>query len=61
MPLRDVARSVRLTTFEVETESMTDARVKRWTHVVGVVIVAPFYVGLYLITLIGGLFDRNRR
>lgn len=40
---------------------MTDAWMKRWTHMIGVIIVAPFYVGLYLVTLIGGLFDRKRR
>jgi hypothetical protein len=32
----------------------------RWTHIAGVIIVAPFYIGLYLITLIGTILSGKR-
>ncbi len=39
---------------------MSGDRSSRWTHAIGVLLVAPFYVGLYVITLLGSTM-RGRR
>jgi hypothetical protein len=36
------------------------SRSAKWTHAAGVVLVTPFYIGLYLITLIGSVLTRTR-
>jgi hypothetical protein len=36
------------------------SRSARWTHAAGVVLVTPFYIGLYLITLIGTMLSKKR-
>ncbi len=39
---------------------MSGHRSGGWAHAIGVVLVAPFYVGLYVITLLGST-TRERR